>query len=151
MHQVSIGYSMTIKTNHFTRGNTAWRRGLLLQEDGTFYVQCPTSKCMENPTGRNCSPGVWLLFPASPLMSIHTTGVCIIHSTKKRLEPGFPTVSLGTRPPPLLEKKILERKLLVSDFRGGHWIYILHGRSCVPVILTALPKARCVSRHIPVS
>lgn len=38
----------------------------------------------------------------------------------------------------------------MSDFRGGHQIYILHG-SCVPVILSAVLKARCLSGHMPIS
>lgn len=74
-----------------------------------FYMQCHMMTCMENPMGRNCSSSVRFLFPASHLMSIYATGVCIIPDTKEKLEPGFPTVSLVTLPPPpLLEKKILE-------------------------------------------
>lgn len=83
-HQVSIRYRVTIKINPFIGGNTARRLGFLLQEDGTFYIQCHAMKCMKNPMGRNCSPGVRLLFPVSPLISIHTTGVCIIPGTKKK-------------------------------------------------------------------
>lgn len=43
-------YRMAI--NLFIGGNAAWR----LQEDGMFYMQCHTVKCVENSTDRNYNP-----------------------------------------------------------------------------------------------
>lgn len=67
-----------VAINPFIEGNAAWRP----QEDGVFYMQCHTMKCVDNPMDRNCNPSVWFFFPASPLMSIWTTEVCATPDTK---------------------------------------------------------------------
>lgn len=125
-------YRMAI--NPFIGGNAAWR----LQEDGMFYMQCHTVKCVENSTDRNCntsSSSQHLLSWASGQQ-----GFVPPQTHKRRLETGFSTVSLQTLSQPFMEQKILGKKGVRCISNREE---VFPTRRCVPLIVTAAQGQVC--------
>lgn len=150
LHIKSVRYRATVKIKLFIEGNTAWRVEFLLRENGKFHKQCHTMKCVENPIGRNFSPVVWLLLPCPPMSSLHNRD--LYHPRHKRKTWTWISHSVtGNTATTTTGKENIGMKAfrcLISEEAPG---LLLHGRSCVPVALTVVPKARCGSGHTSIS